>query len=170
MGSHKKFTISECFYYEDTTRKYTLHHKRELNIYELIKIGIEEDNYNYIDYLIFKRLHLIEDLIKKETQNEPNFKLDLDQYEEMEDTFIDNDKYEDLLNYYARVFNNSESNAINIEDLIKTVVSFSHWHMLYYIYFKERDDLKTFVSREDEKYCEYQRELKRNRKFYIIRM
>ena len=169
MTTDRKFTISECFYYEDITRRFTLYHKRELNIYELIKLGIENDNYNYIDYLIFKRLHLIEDLIKKETQN-TEFKLDLTQYEDMENTDIDELTFENLLNYYAKTHNNNESNEINIEDLIKTVVYFKHWYMLYYIYFKERDDLHLYKVKEDEKYCEYQRELQRNRKFYIIRM
>ena len=168
MGSHKKFTISECFYYEDMTRKHPLHHKKELTIYELIKIGIEKDNYNYIYYLIFKRLHLIEDLIKKHTIDEPDFKLNLEQY--MEEIFIDDISFENLLNYYARMHNCDGTNAIDIEDLIKIVIEYKHWFMLYYIYFKERDKLKTFMFEEDEKYCEYQRELKRNRKFYIIQM
>ena len=169
MANDRKFTISECFYYEDITRRFTLYHKRELDIYELIKLGIENDNYNYVNYLIFKRLHLIEDLIRKETANTP-FKLDLKQYEEMEETDVEEVSYENLLNYYARDFNNSNDNTINIEDLISVVVSYKHWYMLYYIYFKERQDLKYFLTVEDDKYCEYQRELKRNRKFYIIQM
>ena len=144
MTTDRKFTISECFYYEDITRRFTLYHKRDLNIYELIKLGIENDNYNYIDYLIFKRLHLIEDLIRKETAN-TQFKLDLNQYEDMENTEIDETCYENLLNYYARTFNNSNNNTINIEDLIKTVIYYNHWYMLYYIYFKERDDLRRYL-------------------------
>ena len=169
MANDRKFTISECFHYEDITRRFILYHKRDLNIYELIKLGIENDNYNYIDYLIFKRLYLSEDLIRKETAN-TQFKLDLNQYEDMENTEIDETCYENLLNYYARTFNNNNNNTINIEDLIKTVIYYNHWYMLYYIYFKERDDLRTFLAQEDEKYCEYQRELQRNKKFYIIRM
>ena len=167
MANYREFTINECFYHEDTTRKHTLKYNRELTIYELIKLGIEIDNYDYINYLIFKRMYLIKTIILNETKN-TNFKLDLNQYE---DIVLDNPEYESLLNYYAKTFNNdADNNTINIEDLIKVVVSFNHWFMFYYIYFKERNDLSTFLYDEDEKYCEYQRELQRNRKFYIIRM
>ena len=134
----------------------------------MIKLGIETDNYDYISYLIFKRMHLIKTIILKETKNN-DFKLDLDKYEE--DIVIDDPEYEDLLNYYAKTFSsNTDNNTINIEDLINVVVSFNHWFMLYYIYFKERDDLHTFLVREEEKYAEYQRKLKRERKFFIIQM
>ena len=167
MANYREFTINECFYHEDTTRKHTLKYNRELTIYELIKLGIETDNYDYTNYLIFKRMYLIKTIILNETRN-TNFKLDLDQYE---DIMLDDPEYEGLLNYYAKTFNNdADNNTINIEDLIKVVVSFNHWFMLYYIYFKERNDLSTFLYDEDEKYCEYQRELQINRKFYIIRM
>ena len=153
MANDREFTISECFYYEDTTRKYTLKYNRELTIYELIKLGIENDDYNYIDYLIFKRLRLLKNLIINETKN-TNFILDLNQYENIK---IDNLEYENLLNYYAKTFNNdTNNNTINIDDLIRVVVSYNHWFMLYYIYFKERDDLHTFLVDEDEKYCDYQ--------------
>ena len=167
MANDREFTISECFYYEDTTRKYTLKYNRELTIYELIKLGIENDDYNYIDYLIFKRLRLLKNLIINETKN-TNFILDLNQYENIK---IDNLEYENLLNYYAKTFNNdTNNNTINIDDLIRVVVSYNNWFMLYYIYFKERDDLHTFLVDEDEKYCDYQRKLQRDRKFYIIQM
>ena len=145
----------------------TLKYNRELTIYELIKLGIEADKYDYINYLIFKRLYLIKTIILNETKN-TNFKLDLDQYE---DIVVDDPEYESLLNYYAKTFNNNtDNNTINIEDLIKVVVSFNHWFMLYYIYFKEKDDLHTFLACEEEKYGEYQRKLQRERKFFIIQM
>ena len=168
MVEYREFTINECFRYEDTTRKHTLKYNRELTIYELIKLGIEEDNYNYISYLIFKRMHLIKTIILNETRN-TDFKLDLDQYE---DFVTDDTEYEGLLNYYAKTFNSgTNSNTINIEDLIKVVVSFNHWFMLYYIYFKEREDLHNFLVIEEEKYGEYQRKLQdKERKFYIIQM
>ena len=167
MANDREFTISECFYYEDTTRKYTLKYNRELTIYELIKLGIENNDYNYIDYLIFKRLRLLKNIIINETKN-TSFILDLNQYENIE---IDNLEYENLLNYYAKTFNsNTNNNTINIDDLIRVVVSYNHWFMIYYIYFKERDDLHTFLVDEDEKYCEYQRKLQRDRKFYILQM
>ena len=167
MANYREFTINECFYHEETTRKHTLKYNRELTIYELIKLGIEADNYDYINYLIFKRMHLIKTIILNETRN-TNFKLELDQYE---DIVLDDPEYESLLNYYAKTFNNNtDNNTINIEDLIKVVVSFNHWFMLYYIYFKERNDLSTFLYDEDEKYCEYQRKLQRERKFYIFQM
>ena len=167
MANYREFTINECFCHEETTRKHTLKYNRELTIYELIKLGIEADNYDYINYLIFKRMYLIKTIILNETKN-TNFKLDLDQYE---DIVLDDPEYESLLNYYAKSFNNdADNNTINIEDLIKVVVSFNHWFMLYYIYFKERNDLSTFLYDEDEKYCEYQRKLQRERKFYIFQM
>ena len=167
MVDYREFTINECFYHEDTTRKHVLKYNRELTIYELIKLGIEADNYDYINYLIFKRMHLVKTIILNETKN-TDFKLDLNQYEDIE---LDDLEYEGLLKYYAKTFNsNTDNNTINIEDLIKVVVSFNHWFMLYYIYFKERDDLTTFLYDEEEKYCEYQRKLQREKKFFIIQM
>ena len=68
MVDYREFTINECFHHEDTTRKYTLKYNRELTIYELIKLGIEADNYDYINYLIFKRLYLIKTIILNETK------------------------------------------------------------------------------------------------------
>ena len=163
----KTYSLSECFHYEGITRQYTLREGKELSIHDLIKLAIEENDFDidYAYFLIFKRLHLIKDIIIQKTEN-TGFTFDKDQEIE-ENVYEFEDYYDRWLGFYAYNFNRGLCDIIRIDNLIEEVVKNKHWDVLYYIYYKEKSDLHDFLSREEEEFNEYKKKEK-NRTFFII--
>ena len=156
----KTYNLTECFYHEGITRQYTLRENKELSIYELITFAIEDDNFNYIDFLIFKRLHMIKDLITQNT----GLQFDINNAPDLEDC---EDYYEKWLSFYTHDFNRGLCSIIRIENLIEHIVKNKHWDVLYYIYSKEERELNCFVLDKEEEINE-QKQKEKMRTFFII--
>ena len=163
----KTYSLSECFYYEGITRQYTLKEGEELSVQNLITLAIKDDNFDYAKFLIFKRLHLIKDIITQKTEN-TGFTFDTNKNQDIKENLPDyEDYYERWLGFYAYNFNRGLCDIIRIDDLIEEIARNKHWDVLYYIYFKEDYDLYDFLVREEEKFNEY-KEKEKNRTFFII--
>ena len=157
---NKTYNLTECFYYEGITRQYTLREKKELSIYELITFGVE-DNFNYTDFLIFKRLHMLKELITQNTG--PSF--DINNAPDLEDC---EDYYEEWLSFYTHDFNRGLCSIIRIENLIEHIVKNKHWDVLHCIYSKEKRELNCFVADKEEEINEHKQKEKMRTHFIII--
>ena len=169
MYDNEEYDISTSFIHEATTELYVYRHQKNLSLYDLIKLGIKDDNYNYVNYLVFKRLSYIKRLISlKSLRFDMLLNLDID--EEFNDIKITPKQYENKLIYYANRINEDGDLSVSIEDLIEETYLHLDWPMMYYVYKHERQNLLDFIKREDEEYCDYINNLPKNRKFFIIKM
>ena len=169
----KTYSLSECFHYEDITRQYCISEGCfNLDTQELIKLAIEDDTFDYANFVIFKRLHVLENLIKQKMEKygfnfNANIMKDPDYY-----ILEWEDYYEKWVEFYksktlAGCFNQDD---VDIEDIIEQAARNFHWDVLCYIYFKEEDDLNSFLAREEDEFNREKREKEsvKNRKFFII--
>ena len=167
MDGNTTYDISNIQLHHETTKLYENKHYKSLNLYELIKFGIREDNYHYVNYLIFKRLTYIKTLIELKTKRFGFLLLNID----MDKSLIYGQKltekqYTNKLIYYANRIEGEGSLSVNIEDLIEEAYIHQDWVMMWYLYNDEKQKIIDFARQEDEK---YQESLKaKNRKFFII--
>ena len=161
------YSISNCFHYEAITRQHCISEGGvELTTQELLSLAIIDGDIDYAKFVIFKRLYTLREFITKKTKNvgfifnpttNQNISNNLQEYENYYDNWVE---------YYS-----SKNNLFtdDIEDVIEEVIKSKHWDVLYYIYFKEEDDLNSFLAREEDEFNEKkEKESVKNRKFFII--
>ena len=141
------YSLSTIFQYEDITRQHCISEGGfNLTTQELIQLSAKEDEFNldYVNYLLFKRLHQIYDYILHETQNTINVK----------DTQILNDNinegyYENWIEFYeSKAF----SDYPDIYEIIDQAIVGKNWNVLYYIYYKEENELTNLVAKEEDEF------------------
>ena len=161
------YNLSTIFQYEDITRQYCMSEGGfNLTTQELLSLAILDGDIDYAKFVIFKRLYTLREFITKKTKNvgyifnpntNQNISNNIQEYE---------DYYDNWIEYYS-----SKNNLFtdDIEDIIEEVIKSKHWDVLYYIYFKEEDDLNSFLAREEDEFNEKkEKESVKNRKFFII--
>ena len=150
--------ISNIFKHEDKTRHYCISEGGvELSVPELIKLAGKEEEFNsdYAEYLIFKRLHLISSYIAKKANI--NVKDNERLKKDIENNNLNKPRYEEWLEFYEReAFNDYP----DIYDIIDQTIIDKNWNVLYYLYYKEENELYDLVAKEKNKLNE--------RKFFII--
>ena len=160
-NNNNTYSISDCFHYEAITRQHCISEGGvELDMKELISLAIIDGNIDYADFVIYKRLFTLREFITQKAKNagyifNPNTNQDIyDNIQEYENY------YDNWIEYYT-----SKNNLFTdeIEDVIEEVIKCKHWDVLYYIYFKEEDDLKGFLEREEDEFNE-KKKRKRKRK------
>ena len=157
------YTLSDIFKHEDTTRYLcNLEGGIELLPHSLIELAAQEPNFdtNYAEYVIFRRLHQIaayidRQSIKKGYQinvvNNQNLK------EDLENNNAKKEYYEGLYRYYE------ESTFEELDQMfpiIDQAVRDNNWNFLYYLYYKEEEDLNVLLIKQKNRLNE--------RKFFII--
>ena len=156
---YAKSTINKCLttiqYYENIV-------KRPLNIYELIKFAIKNDNYMLVNFLINKRVNYIAMLIDRNTRKYGKMIIT---YLNIENVLyygqaLTDQQYTNKLIYYT------ERTGCNIEDLIEEVSKHKDWVMLTYIYTNEKKRIIEYTRQEDTLYEESLKP--KNRKFFIL--
>ena len=157
------YSLSKIFHYEDKTRQNCLSEGGvELTTEELIELAAKDDKFDndYANYLIFKRLHLIADYITQKAKNKGyqiNVKDNGKLKEDLENNNSNESNYENWIEFYEReAFNDYP----DIYDIIKQAIRNNNWNFLYYLYYKEENELYDLVSKEKNKLNE--------RKFFII--
>ena len=151
MECNTENAINNAFYHENTTKHYETQYNKPLNLYELIRNGIKDDNYHYINYLIFKRLNYLENTVNKHTKKH-GIKIDFNYFNDANVFFIYTEEhYCNLLNSYTRSFAGYSAYGIDIENLIKETIKYKDWDMLISIYFREKMELLEFIAKEDRK-------------------
>ena len=157
------YNLCDIFKYEDITRQYCISEGGvELTTQELIQLAGKEDQFNsdYANYLIFKRLHLIVDYITQKAKNKGyqiNVKYNGKLKEDLENNNGNESNYENWIEFYEReAFNDYP----DIYDIINQAIRDNNWNVLYYLYYKEENELYDLISKEKNKLNE--------RKFFII--
>ena len=161
------YSISNCFHYKAITRQHCISEGGvELSTQELISLAIIDGDIDYAKFVIFKRLYALREFITQKAKNvgfifnpntNQNISNNLQEYENYYDNWVE---------YYS-CKNNLFTD--DIEDVIEEVIKSKHWDVLYYIYFKEEDDLNSFLAREEDEFNEKkEKESVKNRKFFII--
>ena len=152
------YTLTDIFKHEDKTRQYCFSEGGvELSVPELIKLAGKEKEFNsdYAEYLIFKRLHLISSYIAKKANI--NVKDNKRLKKDIENNNLNKPRYEEWLEFYKReAFNDYP----DIYDIIDQTIIDKNWNVLYYLYYKEENELYDLVAKEKNKLNE--------RKFFII--
>ena len=167
-NNNNTYSISKCFHYEAITRQHCISEGGvELDTKKLISLAILDGDIDYAEFVIFKRLYTLREFITKKAKNvgfifNPNTNQDISNNIHEYENYYDN-----WIEYYT-----SKNNLFTdeIEDVIEEVIKSKHWDVLYYIYFKEEDDLNVFLVREEDEFNEKKREKEsvKNRKFFII--
>ena len=142
--------INNAFHHENTTNHYKTQYSKPLNLYELIRYGIKDDDYHYINYLIFKRLNYLKNTISEHTEKH-SIKIDFTYFDDTEVFVYNEEHYCNLLNFYTRNFAGYDAYSIDIENLIKEATKYRDWDMLISIYFREKMELLEFIAEEDRK-------------------
>ena len=158
-----QYNISNIFEYEDKTRHYCISEGGvELTTQMLMELATKEDKFdsNYAEYLIFKRLHLISDYITQKAKNK-GFIINVKDNEKIKEDLANNNcnepKYEEWIEFYER---ESFSDFPDIYEIINQAIMEKNWNVLYYLYYKEENELINLVAKEKNKLNE--------RKFFII--
>ena len=163
-----KYTLSNIFEYEAITTKYSVAKgSTNLDAKTLINLGLLDDNYDYARYIQFKHATQLEELIDKKVSklgfvfsknviNDPEYFLE-----------YKGDYYEKIYNYYKSqvIINSSVS---KIEQIINLVIRDNNMRVLYYIYFKEEEKIRKYLTRREDEINTDKKESVKNRKFFII--
>ena len=162
------YSLSTIFQYEAITRQYCISEGDvELTTQELIELTAKEDefNLNYANYLIFKHLHLISDYITQKTTNTWGITINVKDNQRLNDN-INEDYYESWIEFYST---KAFSDYPDIYEIIDQAIKGKNWDVLYYIYYKEENELTNLVAKEEDEFNERKYEEKqKNRKFFII--
>ena len=166
--TNNTYSLSTIFQYEAITRQYCISEGGvELTTQELIELTAKEDefNLNYPNYLIFKRLHLISDYITQKTTNTWGITINVKDNQKLNDN-INEDYYESWIEFYST---KAFSDYPDIYEIIDQTIKGKNWDVLYYIYYKEENELTNLVAKEEDEFNErIYEEKQKNRKFFII--
>ena len=169
MDGNATYDISTLQLHQETTQQYERKHNTSLSLYKLIECGIKDDNYSFVNFLIYKRLTYIKTLIAYKTKRFGFILENLDLHKDLiYGKKLTEKQYANKLIYYAKRIGGEGCFTVNIEDLIEEVYTHQDWLMMWYIYNDEKQRIIDFAIQEDEKYEE---SLKlKNKKFFIIQM
>ena len=162
-----KYTLSDIFQYEAITTKYSVAQgSSSLTSKTLINLGLLDDNYDYARYIQFKHTIQLEEMIDKKVSklgfvfsknviNDPEYFLE-----------YKGEYYEKIYNYYkAQVINSS---ITKIEQIINLVIRDNNMRVLYYIYFKEEEKIRRYLTRREDEINNDKKESVKDKKFFII--
>ena len=159
----RQYNITDIFKYEDKTRQYCLSEGGvELSTQQLIELAGKENHFNnaYAEYLTFKHLHLIADYISRKSKDK-GYQINVKDNEKLKKDLKNNNandaNYENWIEFYER---EAFSDFPDIYEIINQAVRDNNWNVLYYLYFKEENELYDLVCKEKNKLNE--------RKFFII--
>ena len=157
------YTLSNIFKHEDTTRHYCNSEGGfELLPPSLIDLAAQEPNFDtdYAEYVIFRRLHQIAAYIARQSikkgyqinvTNNQNLK------EDLENNNASKEYYE---GWYQRYEDPTFGDLDPIFSVIDQAVRDNNWNFLYYLYYKEEEDLNDLLIKQKNRFNE--------RKFFIL--
>ena len=159
----QKYTLSDIFRHEETTRQYYVSEDTaNLTTRQLIELAGMENYFDtgYADYLIFKRLHQVAEYISYKTKKK-GYQINVRHNQNLKEDLENNNDSKDHYEYW---FNEYESQVFNsypdIYDVINQAVRDNNWNFLYYLYYKEENELYDLLTNHKNKIKE--------RKFFIF--
>ena len=162
MAQH--YTLSDIFKHEDATRQYCLSEDgANLSPRQLIELAGMENHFNsdYAGYIIFKRLHQVAEYISCESKKKGyqiNVRHNQNLKEDLENNNSSEDYYKDWYQRYDDPLFCPEQE--NIYQIIDQAIRDNNWNFLYYLYYKEENELYDLL-------INYKNNIK-ERKFFIV--
>ena len=158
------YTLSDIFEHEDTTRQYCLSEDgANLSTPTLIYLASLEPDFdtNYAEYLIFKRLHQVAGYIARESKKK-GYQINVIHNQNLKEDLENNNSSED---YYKDWYQRYDDPLFcpeqeNIYQIIDQAVRDNNWNFLYYLYYKEENELYDLLTN-------YKNNIK-ERKFFIV--
>ena len=156
------YTLSDIFKHEDTTRDYCNSEGGfVLSPYELIELAGKEPHFDtdYAEYVIFRHLHQISEYITDKSQRK-GYQINVTQNqnlkEDLENNNIRKEYYEEWYNKYYDPLQGIDA----VYDIINQAVSDNNWSFLYYLYYREENELYDLLAKQKNNI--------KDRKFFII--
>ena len=160
----QKYTLLDIFKYEDKTLEYCLSEDgANLSTDTLIYLASLERDFDthYAEYLIFKRLLQVAEYTSL-ISSKKGYLINVRDYQPLKEDLDNNnsskDYYEDWYQRYYDHFCSPEKD--NIFQMIDQAVSDNNWNFLYYLYYKEENELYDLLNNYKNKISE--------RKFFIV--
>ena len=154
------YTLSDIFKHEDTTRQYCLSEDgANLSTPSLIYLASLEQDFdtNYVEYLIFKRLHQVAEYISCKSKKR-GYLINVRHIQNLKEDLENNNSSEDYYKDWYQRYNDPEEE--NIFDIIDQAVRDNNWNFLYYLYYKEEKDLNNLLTNHKNKFNE--------KKYFIV--
>ena len=159
--------ISMQHCYELITQRHILNHGKALNLYELIRLGIKEDDYHYINYLMVRRLTYMKNTILKHTLQHGVI-INLSNYRLFWKQLLTEEQYSYYLSFFAKESSNFEEEySIDFETLVKTAAKYKQWEVICYAYYIEKKELFNFITEEDRKHEKFTNFIDENAKLFL---
>ena len=157
------YTLSDIFKYEDITREYCNSEGGfELLPPSLIDLAAQEPNFDtdYAEYVIFRHLHQIAAYIARKSIKigyQINVTHNQNLKEDLENNNASKEYYE---GWFQRYEDPTSGDLDSIFSIIDQAVRDNNWNFLYYLYYKEENELNDLLANHKNKIKE--------RKFFII--
>ena len=157
------YTLSDIFKHEDTTRNYCNSEGGfELSPPSLIELAGKEPHFdtNYAEYVIFRRLHQIAEYISHKSKRK-GYQINVTHNQNLkEDLENNNARKEYYEEWYYQYDDPTYGESDSVYNIIDQAVSDNNWSFLYYLYYKEENELYDLLAKQKNKINE--------RKFFII--
>ena len=160
----KYYTLSDIFKYEDITREFCNSEGGfELLPPTLIDLAASQPSFNtnYVEYVIFRRLHQIADYIARESKRkgyQVNVSHNQNLKEDLENNNASKEYYEGWFQRYEE--DNGQDDVDTIFPIIDQAVFDNNWNFLYYLYYREENKLYDLLNSHKNNI--------KDRKFFII--
>ena len=151
------YSLTDIINYEDKTRQYCLSEGGvELSTEELIELAAKEKEFNsdYAEYLIFKYLHLLSKYITEKAKNK-GYQIDVKDNKMLKDDIKNNNISESIYEEWIEFYYHPD-----VYEIANKALMDKNWNVLYYLYYKEENELINFLMKKINKLNE--------RKFFII--
>ena len=159
----QQYTLSDIFKHEDTTRQYCISEdSANLSPRQLIELAGMENHFNsnYAEYIIFKRLHQVAEYISCESKKK-GYQINVRHNQNIKEDLENNNDSKDYYAFWVDIY---ERQAFNddpdIYDIINQAVRDNNWSFLYYLYYKEEEELYDLLSK--------QKNCLNERKFFVV--
>ena len=159
----QQYTLSDIFTFEDTTRQYCLSEDgANLSTRQLIEIAGMENHFNsdYAEYLIFKRLHQVAEYISCKSKKK-GYQINVRHNQNLKEDLENNNDSKNHYEYWVDIYERQAFNDYpDIYDIINQAVRDNNWSFLYYLYYKEEEDLYDLLIKQKNRLNE--------RKFFVV--
>ena len=139
-------------YNTSKTTQYCTLHKKPLNLYELLRLAVKDEDDEYIDYLVDKRSLYMQCTINKYTECYGIKFNVLFYYRDLPFGTIEKKEFAKKLRYYTNESLGYEAYSIDFEDLVKIISDYRDFNMLYNLYLYEMYEVVEFLEEIDNRY------------------
>ena len=160
----KQYTLSDIFKHEDTTRYYC-NSEGGFNLlpYELIDLAALEHSFNtdYAEYVVFRHMHEIAEYVSCLSLKrgfQINIRHNQNLLQDLENNNLRKEYYESCFQHY--VDDPDDKSLDSIFQVIHQAVEDNNWDFLYYLYYREENELYNLINNHKNKI--------KDRKFFIV--